>query len=186
MYNNEHEKHFINYEELVNEIKTFSISNVIGRYVKLKRSGAGKWLCLCPFHHEKTPSFNIDDREGFFKCFGCGEGGDVIKFIEKIKGCDFKQAIDYLCDILVIDKEKYTVKTTSKQQNASFSTLEEPKCDIKKNDAHRRHRLSENLICSSKICWNIVSAYIVLTYHLLGYVAFSNNPKSYFLMLLKA
>ena len=46
MYNNEHEKHFINYEELVNEIKTFSISNVIGRYVKLKRSGAGKWLCL--------------------------------------------------------------------------------------------------------------------------------------------
>ena len=117
MYGNEYDKHFINYEGLVNEIKTFSISNVIGRYVKLKRSGSGKWLCLCPFHHEKTPSFNIDDREGFFKCFGCGEGGDVIKFIEKIKGCDFKQAIDYLCDILVIDKEKYTVKTTSKQQN---------------------------------------------------------------------
>ncbi|MBQ7552422.1 MAG: DNA primase [Rickettsiales bacterium] len=117
MYNNEHEKHFINYEELVNEIKTFSISNVIGRYVKLKHSGSGKWLCLCPFHHEKTPSCNIDDREGFFKCFGCGEGGDVIKFIEKIKGCDFKQAIDYLCDILGIDKTKYIVKTTSKQQN---------------------------------------------------------------------
>ena len=117
MYNNEHEKHFINYEELVNEIKTFSISNVIGRYVKLKRSGAGKWLCLCPFHHEKTPSCNIDDREGFFKCFGCGEGGDVIKFIERIKGCDFKQAVDYLCDILNIDKTKYIVKTTSKQQN---------------------------------------------------------------------
>ena len=117
MYNSEHEKHFINYEELVNEIKTFSISNVIGRYVKLKHSGSGKWLCLCPFHHEKTPSCNIDDREGFFKCFGCGEGGDVIKFIEKIKGCDFKQAIDYLCDILGIDKAKYIVKTTSKQQN---------------------------------------------------------------------
>ena len=117
MYNNEHEKHFINYEELVNEIKTFSISNVIGRYVKLKHSGAGKWLCLCPFHHEKTPSCNIDDREGFFKCFGCGEGGDVIKFIERIKGCDFKQAVDYLCDILNIDKTKYIVKTTSKQQN---------------------------------------------------------------------
>ena len=117
MYNNEHEKHFINYEELVNEIKTFSISNVIGRYVKLKHSGAGKWLCLCPFHHEKTPSCNIDDREGFFKCFGCGEGGDVIKFIEKIKGCDFKQAVDCLCDLLGIDKAKYIVKTTLKQQN---------------------------------------------------------------------
>lgn len=118
MRSDEYGKYFINYEDLVNEIKTFSISNIIGRYVKLKRSGAGRWLCLCPFHHEKTPSCNIDDREGFFKCFGCGEGGDVIKFIERIRGFDFKQAVDYLCDTLNIDKTKYLIKKTSQQQSA--------------------------------------------------------------------
>ena len=66
-----------------------------------------KRKACCPFHHEKTPSFYVDDREGYYKCFGCGEGGDVIKFIQQKHTCDFKQAIDLLCEMLGIDKSKY-------------------------------------------------------------------------------
>ena len=66
-----------------------------------------KKKACCPFHHEKTPSFYVDDREGYYKCFGCGEGGDVIKFIQQKHSCDFKQAIDLLCEMLGIDKSKY-------------------------------------------------------------------------------
>ena len=57
------------------------IVSVIGDVVPLKKAGA-TWKGLCPFHQEKTPSFNVNRDKGFFKCFGCGVGGDVVKFVE--------------------------------------------------------------------------------------------------------
>ena len=81
------------------------IVEVVGDYVKLKRSGSG-FTGLCPYHNEKTPSFNVTPRLGIYKCFGCGESGDVFKFALKFAGVYFyrnlienpeaKKAIQYL------------------------------------------------------------------------------------------
>lgn len=68
---------------------------VIGEYVSLCKAGA-EYVGLCPFHQEKTPSFHVNDSKGFYYCHGCHEGGDVIRFIEKIENVDFKQAIERL------------------------------------------------------------------------------------------
>jgi DNA primase len=54
------------------------IDDVVSGYVTLKRAGGGSYKGLCPFHDEKTPSFNVNPARQFFHCFGCGEGGDVI------------------------------------------------------------------------------------------------------------
>ncbi|MEO5350609.1 MAG: DNA primase [Magnetococcus sp. YQC-3] len=66
--------------------------DVVGRYVQLKKQGAN-WLGLCPFHGEKTPSFSVRPDQGFYKCFGCGAGGDVFDFLIKIRGFGFADAV---------------------------------------------------------------------------------------------
>src|SRR5215467_3060316 len=68
---------------------------VIGDVVPLKKTGA-TWKGLCPFHQERTPSFNVNRDKGFFKCFGCGAGGDVVKFIELSQKVAFPEAIRML------------------------------------------------------------------------------------------
>ncbi|MBQ7537127.1 MAG: DNA primase [Rickettsiales bacterium] len=110
-----------NYEQLVEDIKARGISSVIERFCRLQNAGAGRKKARCPFHHEKTPSFHVDERKGFYKCFGCGESGDVFKFVEKIRSCDFLQSVDYLCDFFGIDKSKYVTQDEgSVKQQASF------------------------------------------------------------------
>ena len=95
--------------DIVEEIKSHRLSEVVEKFVHLKNEGAGRKKCCCPFHHEKTPSFYLDDRNGLYHCFGCGVGGDVFTFIQNYKHCDFTQAIDYICEILNIDKSKYAI-----------------------------------------------------------------------------
>jgi DNA primase len=68
---------------------------VIGDVTPLKKAG-GTWKGLCPFHSEKTPSFNVNGDKGFFKCFGCGVGGDVVKFVELYQKLSFPEAVRYL------------------------------------------------------------------------------------------
>ncbi|MBF0419629.1 MAG: DNA primase [Magnetococcales bacterium] len=68
---------------------------LVGRHVQLKKSGSS-WLGLCPFHHEKTPSFTIRPDKGFFKCFGCGQGGDAFEFLMKIRGLTFNETVEEL------------------------------------------------------------------------------------------
>ena len=68
---------------------------VINDVVPLKKTG-GTWKGLCPFHQEKTPSFNVNKDKGFFKCFGCGAGGDVMKFVELQQKLSFPEAVRYL------------------------------------------------------------------------------------------
>lgn len=70
------------FDEAVSEIKRrVDLATVVGRYVRLKKSGNG-WVGLCPFHDEKTPSFNVRSDKGVFKCFGCGASGDLFSFLE--------------------------------------------------------------------------------------------------------
>ena len=71
------------------------IVSVISKYVTLTRRGNNYWAC-CPFHMEKTPSMSIKEDGQFFKCFGCGEGGNVINFIRKIEDVDFVKAVEIL------------------------------------------------------------------------------------------
>src|SRR4029450_8065971 len=68
------------------------IVRVISDYVSLKKRGTNFQAC-CPFHHEKTPSFNVNPGRQIFKCFGCGKGGDVYKFVMEIEGCSFPEAV---------------------------------------------------------------------------------------------
>ena len=74
------------------------IEDVVGDYVQLRRAGADSMKGLCPFHDEKSPSFHVRPNHGHFHCFGCGEGGDVITFIEKINHLGFAEAVEYLAD----------------------------------------------------------------------------------------
>ncbi|MGD0498227.1 MAG: DNA primase [Bryobacteraceae bacterium] len=74
------------------------IVNVVGEYVRLKKSGAQRYLGLCPFHSEKTPSFTVHAARQFYKCFGCGEGGDVFNFVQKIEGISFYEALKLLAE----------------------------------------------------------------------------------------
>ena len=86
-----------------NEFSTFlsalkqksDIVEVIGSYVALDRKGGNHWAC-CPFHHEKTPSFAVNEGEQFYHCFGCKESGDVVKFVQEIESTDFMGAVRIL------------------------------------------------------------------------------------------
>jgi DNA primase len=74
------------------------VDDIVGEYVTLRRAGGGALKGLCPFHEEKTPSFNVRPSHGTFHCFGCGEGGDVIAFVMKIEHLGFIEAVERLAD----------------------------------------------------------------------------------------
>ena len=68
------------------------IVKTIGEYVRLKRLGTtGRYVGLCPFHQEKTPSFSVNQTRQFYKCFGCGKGGDVFRFLKRLKASRFSR-----------------------------------------------------------------------------------------------
>ncbi len=71
------------------------IVEVIGGYVSLDKKGNTHWAC-CPFHHERTPSFAVNQAEQFYHCFGCGVSGDVVKFVQEIESTDFHGAVRIL------------------------------------------------------------------------------------------
>ncbi|RMI13609.1 DNA primase [Cellulomonas triticagri] len=72
------------------------IEDIVGEHVALKPAGVGSMKGLCPFHDEKSPSFHVRPQVGLYHCFGCGEGGDVIDFIQKTDGLPFTEAVEYL------------------------------------------------------------------------------------------
>ncbi|GAA2077141.1 DNA primase [Aeromicrobium tamlense] len=74
------------------------IDEVVEQYVTLKNAGGGARKGLCPFHDEKSPSFNVRPAQGFYHCFGCGAGGDAIKFLMEIEGLAFAEAVERLAD----------------------------------------------------------------------------------------
>lgn len=82
-------------DEIREKIRT---SDVVRRSVSLKHNGR-EFSGLCPFHKEKTPSFTVSDEKGFYHCFGCGEHGDIIKFMTTAEGMPFKDAIETLANI---------------------------------------------------------------------------------------
>jgi DNA primase len=73
-----------------------AIEEVVGEYLQLRNAGGGSLKGLCPFHDEKTPSFNVTPSRGLWYCFSCSEGGDVIKFVQKIDNLGFAEAVERL------------------------------------------------------------------------------------------
>jgi len=72
------------------------IADVIGEYLQLRNAGGGSLKGLCPFHDEKTPSFNVTPARGLWYCFSCADGGDIIKFVEKVDNLSFPEAVEHL------------------------------------------------------------------------------------------
>ena len=70
-----------------------NIADIVGEYVQLKGASVGSLKGLCPFHDEKSPSFNVRPDQGFYHCFGCSEGGDVYKFLQKIENITRHQRV---------------------------------------------------------------------------------------------
>jgi DNA primase len=81
------------------------IVEVISAHTDLRRSGT-RWVGLCPFHDERTPSFSVDAQDKLYHCFGCGVGGDVIKFVEEKDGLGFAEAVETLADRYGVELER--------------------------------------------------------------------------------
>ena len=80
-----------------------AIDEVVGEYLQLRNAGGGSLKGLCPFHDEKTPSFNVTPARGLWYCFSCAEGGDVIKFVQQIDNLSFVEAVERLAARAGID-----------------------------------------------------------------------------------
>ncbi len=90
--------------------RNINITDIIGQVVELKRAGS-RFVGICPFHSENTPSFFVYRDK--FHCFGCGEGGDVIDFVQKYYNLNFKEALNHLN----IKSEKKNINKIQKQKN---------------------------------------------------------------------
>jgi len=85
--------------DFVEQLKSsVRIETVVGEYVRLRRSGPSRYMGLCPFHNEKTPSFTVHVVHQFYKCFSCGVSGDVIKFVMEKEGLSFYEALKSLAE----------------------------------------------------------------------------------------
>lgn len=98
-----------------------SIEEVVSSYLTLKRAGANL-KGLCPFHNEKTPSFMVNPERQIFKCFGCGEGGDIFTFIEKLEGVDFYNALKILADKAGVKLVSRTIRRGDQEHTADLKT----------------------------------------------------------------
>lgn len=98
-------------DPVVQQIKDrINIVEIVGQYMQLRRAGRS-YTGRCPFHKERTPSFHVSAERGTYKCFGCGEGGDVFSFLQKMDGTDFPTVLKQLAE-----------KTGVKLENRSFKT----------------------------------------------------------------
>ncbi len=95
----------ISTESLERVKQAADIVEVISAHTDLRRQGT-RWVGLCPFHEERTPSFSVDAQEKLYHCFGCGVGGDTIKFIEEKEGLGFAEAVELLADRYGVELER--------------------------------------------------------------------------------
>src|SRR3954471_9586121 len=81
----------------IDEVRArINLADDVGDYVTLKSAGVGSLKGLCPFHEERSPSFHVRPQVGFYHCFGCGEGGDVFTFLQKVDHVTFQEAVERL------------------------------------------------------------------------------------------
>lgn len=95
----------ISTESLERVKQAVDIVEVISAHTDLRRQGT-RWVGLCPFHEERTPSFSVDAQEKLYHCFGCGVGGDAIKFVEEKEGLGFAEAVELLAERYGVELER--------------------------------------------------------------------------------
>ena len=109
-----------------------SFTQIASKYLELTKKGRTYWA-RCPFHYEKTPSFSIDEFEGFYHCFGCGESGDLITFVKKMEGLDFMEAVEFLAKSVGMEmqfesqSDMATIAELNKQKKQAFKALYDAK-----------------------------------------------------------
>lgn len=117
------------------------IVKIIGEYVELKRSGV-RYLGLCPFHGEKTPSFSVHSAQQFFYCFGCAESGDVFSFLMKYHNIDFPEALKLLADRLNIELPKKNISQREREQEEKRRRMYE--VSLKAARIYQKHLLDRS------------------------------------------
>lgn len=100
-------------EEIKNKI---DVADLIAEYIQLKPAGINK-KGLCPFHHEKSPSFMVNSERQGWHCFGCGKGGDIFTFIQEMEGMEFKEALKHLANRAGVQLTSYRSDVDSSQKN---------------------------------------------------------------------
>ena len=103
------------------------VEEVVGEFVALKRKGP-RFLGLCPFHNEKTPSFNVSPNLGIYKCFGCGEAGDAITFLTKHEHLSYVEALRWLAKRYNIDlpeEEQTTEQQVEQSERESLGVVQQ-------------------------------------------------------------
>ncbi len=113
------------FSEFITTLKEkINIVEVAGGYINLERRGSNYWAC-CPFHHEKTPSFSINEAEQFYHCFGCGASGDVISFVKEMENVEFMDAVKLLAERakLPMPQTGYDSKKTVEQKRKRDTIL---------------------------------------------------------------
>jgi len=110
-------------DEKIREIRDrIDIVEVVSSYLELKRSGVNHFGC-CPFHHEKTPSFNVNSARQIFHCFGCGVGGNVFSFLMRIEGLSFPEAVKRLGERVGIEVEDEDVSPEEQKRREQRERL---------------------------------------------------------------
>jgi DNA primase len=110
-------------EELIEEVRQKNdIVDVISGYIGLQKKGSNYWCC-CPFHGEKTPSFAVNSARQIYKCFGCGEGGNVLTFVMKYENCSFTEAMQILADKAGIELPKAQYSEEAKRRETRRQRL---------------------------------------------------------------
>ncbi len=104
--------------DIKEEIKsTIRLSEIIGKNISLRRRDKSNYIALCPFHKEKTPSFNISDDKGFFHCFGCGKNGDIFSYVMEMENISFFDALKKLADQAGINYSNHSFSQHPKLEN---------------------------------------------------------------------
>jgi DNA primase len=134
---------------IVEQIKErLDIVDVISSYIKVDKAGIN-WKAKCPFHNEKTPSFFISQTRQNFFCFGCHEKGDVISFVEKYEGLDFKGALENLANRAGIEIKKQDYKKTIENRDKLFEAMEQATIffenNLEKEDNIKKYLLDRGL-----------------------------------------
>ncbi len=101
------EENNVDFSQFIEKVLSrVDIVNVISRYIPLTKKGKNFWGC-CPFHHEKTPSFSINEERQFYHCFGCKESGNAIKFVQKSESIDFMDALKIVAEMAKLEVPQF-------------------------------------------------------------------------------
>lgn len=131
------------------------LEDVVGRYLSLRRAGSSSktLVGLCPFHTDRHPSFHVNVEQQYYKCFACGEGGDLFKFVQKMEGCDFPTALKKLAGW-------YGLSNTDDYRPKEFLPVKVktlPDMEDKPEPDSRKHM--EALLCSHRMVLELLEAY---------------------------